>query len=146
MKTSMKRLPVLPSMRCDTGCGECCGVVPATDDELRRIKSYIKMKGIVPMDQGVTCPFFQKGTCQVYPVRPIACQLFGHVEKMTCPRGYNVNVSEKTVAKLFRRQGKKKADHFLHEFLPSFTTDGLIKTIEDYAQVDFSSLPPETGV
>jgi hypothetical protein len=35
----MKKLKVLPSMQCDTGCGECCGIVPVTVTEFATIES-----------------------------------------------------------------------------------------------------------
>jgi Fe-S-cluster containining protein len=121
----MRKLPVFPSMRCDTGCGECCGLVPATHEEFSRIKTFIKIKGVIPKEQGITCPFYQEGTCKVYPVRPLICQVFGHVDdpRATCPRGYNVNIPKPSVDRMFRRNGEAK--RFLHEFLPDFSQDKL---------------------
>lgn len=87
---SKKRLQ-LPVMQCDDHCGDCCGVVPATEKELKRVTEYAAARGIVPADNGTTCPFYQAGRCAVYDVRPWVCRTFGHTEMMTCSRGHNTN-------------------------------------------------------
>jgi len=79
---------ILPEMRCDSHCGQCCGVVAVTTAELVRINNYINMNGIVPKEQGDTCPFFQLGQCAIYEVRPRICQATGHTENLPCARGY----------------------------------------------------------
>ena len=94
-------------MKCDNGCGDCCGVVPVTVQEYDRVVAYANLHGIVPLTQGVTCPFFQEGTCKVYPVRPRMCQMFGHTAKLKCSRGYNTNVlSDREVQREMKRNGK----------------------------------------
>jgi hypothetical protein len=60
----VKKLKVLPAMRCDAGCGECCGVIPVTETEYRRVERFAREHGIVPVDHGasgdkLTCPFYQ---------------------------------------------------------------------------------------
>jgi Fe-S-cluster containining protein len=126
----MRKLPVFPSMQCDNGCGECCGLVPATEEEFSRIKTFIKIKKIVPKDNGITCPFFEN-TCKVYPVRPLICRVFGHDDdpRATCPRGYNVNLPKGAVRKMLRRSGEAK--RWLHEFLPDFDGEKLMVLVED---------------
>lgn len=110
-----RRLPVLPSMRCDDGCGQCCGVVPATREELAAIRRYMAAKGVEAVDRGgLTCPFFD-GRCTIYPVRPFICRAFGHVKGLECPRGYNVNVPERVVNGEIRRRGKAVA--LLHSLI-----------------------------
>jgi len=101
----MRKLKVLPPMRCDDGCGDCCGVVPVTETEYRAVERYAKAHGITPLDQNDTCPFFQNGTCAVYDVRPTLCRLFGHTPGMTCPHGYNVNVPDRDVDRIMRSSG-----------------------------------------
>lgn len=108
----MRRLK-LPVMKCDDGCGDCCGVVPVTEEEYDRIKAYIEEKGIKPMRQGITCPLYIGGKCSIYPVRPFICEAFGHSKRMVCPRGYNVNVPERKIHKALNKGGK--ATRFLHE-------------------------------
>ncbi len=90
----LRVLPPLSSMRCDAACGECCGVVPVTEADFHRVERYVLAHSVPILDQGLTCPFFQGGTCAVYTSRPMVCRLFGHVERMTCPRGYNTNIDE----------------------------------------------------
>lgn len=105
----------LPVMRCDSGCGECCGVAPATETEFRKVEEYVRQNGVEALDQGVTCPFYQGGKCAVYPVRPLACRLFGHSEGMVCPRGHNVNVPERKVRRHIMTRGLPTRT--LHEML-----------------------------
>jgi len=105
----------LPVMKCDQGCGDCCGLAPSTDLEYDRVVQYAEKQGIIPIDQGVTCPFYQKGTCQVYPVRPLICQIFGHTERMKCSRGYNKNLPDRKIRKLVIRSGEPT--RLLHEVL-----------------------------
>jgi hypothetical protein len=118
----MRKLKVLPSMRCDDGCGECCGLVPATETEFQRVKRYIKEQGITPVEYNDgRCPLYQDGKCTVYPVRPLICQLFGHSEHpmMQCIHGYNVNIPEREVQRMVAANGM--ATHTLHDLLPGFT-------------------------
>jgi Fe-S-cluster containining protein len=117
----VKKLKVIPPMRCDTGCGECCGVVPATETEFRAVERFIAEHGIHPAAHtDGTCPFYQGGGCKIYPVRPLVCRLFGHSVDplMTCPRGYNVNVEERDVVRMLRANGKNT--HVLHELAPNW--------------------------
>jgi len=107
----------LPKMKCDSGCGECCGIAPTTDKEFRRVEAFIQEHGVEVVDQGVTCPFYQGGKCVIYPVRPLACKLFGHALKLVCPRGYNTNIPERKVRRAIERGGR--ASRVLHELLGS---------------------------
>lgn len=83
----------LPVIQCDEGCSDCCGPVLCKSNEYDAVIAYAKGHGIEPVDQGVTCPWFQGGRCSVYPVRPWICQMFGHSKKLVCSRGYNRNIS-----------------------------------------------------
>jgi Fe-S-cluster containining protein len=108
-------------MHCDTGCGECCGVVPATETEFRAIQRFIADNGIEPAAHtDGTCPFYQNAGCAIYPVRPLLCRLYGHSADalMTCPRGYNVNMAERDVVRMMRGNGKNT--HVLHELAPNW--------------------------
>lgn len=87
------KFPNLPVMQCDSGCGACCGVVLCKEGEYQKILAHANEHGISPMQQGVTCPWYQNGGCAVYPVRPGICRLFGHTEKLACKHGYNVNIT-----------------------------------------------------
>jgi Fe-S-cluster containining protein len=102
-------------MKCDEGCGRCCGVVPATDKEYEAIIRYAEKAGIVPIAQGITCPFFQGGRCAVYEARPLICRMFGHSPLLSCLRDYNTNISDGIERKLIRENGPPS--HLLHEVL-----------------------------
>ena len=113
-------------MQCDDHCGECCGLVPVTETEFRRIERFVKERGIVPVEYADgTCPLYQNGSCTVHSVRPLVCQLFGHSAHplMTCPRGYNVNLPERDVGRMIHANGK--TTHVLHELLPQWTAKTL---------------------
>lgn len=124
----MKKLPVLPPMRCDAGCGKCCGIAPASPDEYRAVVRYAKEHNITPKKQGLTCPFYQGGTCAVYPVRPVMCRVFGHSEDLSCPHGYNTNVDQAIVDGMITAQGDPKEATMLHQALIDW---GLATDMED---------------
>lgn len=115
-----RSLNVLPPMRRDVGCGDCCGPVPVTQAEFVRIRRYVKEHGIVPKDQGETCPLYLDGKCSVYPVRPPVCVAYGHSERLPCSRGYNVNADEAVVEKMVM---SGRPAHLLHELLDDGTRD-----------------------
>lgn len=99
-----KRLPVLldlPPMRCDQGCDLCCSdVVPVSEAELVRVLAYANERGIAPQTaRPEMCVWFgaaEPGRCAVYEVRPLICQLYGHIDhpSLTCAKdpSYNANV------------------------------------------------------
>jgi len=106
----------LPMMKCDSGCSDCCGPVLCQEDEFLSVTGYARNRGIEPVRQGLTCPFYQGGTCQVYPVRPLVCRLFGHAENLTCSRGYNTNIPERRLASINRDYFRRGTpDRLLHE-------------------------------
>jgi hypothetical protein len=125
----MKRLPILPPMQCDPGCGDCCGPVIVTEVEYQAVRSFAQKRSLLPVKQGLTCPFYQGGTCTVYEVRPFACQLFGHIEELPCSRGYNVNISSEVGGKAAMRNGRPT--RMLHELLlehnPMLTLEGVLR-------------------
>ncbi len=114
-----RKLPVLPPMRCDDGCGDCCGPVPVTETEFRRVEHYAKEHGIVPVEhKTATCPMYQNGRCAVYPVRPLICQVFGHAPDLPCSRGYNRNIRQRDVDRVLDANGEPT--RLLHELIPGF--------------------------
>lgn len=127
-----KRLPVVasefPPMRCDDGCGDCCGPAPATKAELDRVVAYVRAHNITPKDQGITCPLYLGGKCSVYEVRPLICRAFGHVDGLDCGRGYNTNVNSEVLDSKLRASGA--GDHLIHEVLtivnPAMTFKGVL--------------------
>lgn len=68
-------------------CGECCGLfIPFNDDDITRIKQYVKEHNIKPYDRlnkmtggfEARCCFYdvKEKKCTIYPVRPYACRDF----------------------------------------------------------------------
>ena len=116
-------------MRCDDGCGDCCGPVPVTQAELVRVRHYIEKHAIEVRDQGTTCPFYHDTKCAIYEVRPFGCRAFGHVEGMSCSRGYNTNIPEDVMHRRIVKNGEP--DTILHELLqiknPMMTFQGVLQ-------------------
>ncbi len=112
----MISLPVLPTMQCDDNCGECCGPVLCTDKEYEAVKRAAKRNGVKPVKQGLTCPYYQQGRCQVYEARPRICRLFGHCTGLVCCKGYNTNVPA-SVERAF--MSDYRPTRYLHEALGS---------------------------
>lgn len=106
----------LPTMECTPGCGDCCGVVICHPHEYAAVNAYAKEHGITPKDQGITCPWYQEGTCAVYPVRPFVCQMFGHSKSLVCPHGFNTNIPEKLERRYTKQYGEPTK--FLHDVIP----------------------------
>ena len=85
----------IPAHKGCVNCGECCGVIPVTYEELQHIIAYIKdhpglstraQKNAHRMD---ACPFRDNTakSCMIYPVRPVICILMGVCAGMTCKHG-----------------------------------------------------------
>lgn len=127
-------LPQLPTMKCDRGCGDCCGIVLCSRAEFQAVSNVVKMQGIVPVRQGSKCPLYIDGKCSVYHARPLTCRLFGHVDKLKCSRGYNANASWFDVLDwnaAIKKSGKKPV--FLHELVYS------IEEIKSLVEVEAGS-------
>ena len=124
-----KKLPVLPSMQCDDGCGACCGIVPASRAEYDAITQFAKRKGLMPVAQSHTCPWYQGGKCSVYEVRPTMCKVFGHVPEMSCIKGYNRNVSAKIVRNMITDSKARKDTVLLHQSLVDFRVSASIDEV-----------------
>ncbi len=79
-------------------CGACCGIIPATQEEVKEIQKYMGVHHIKPNRiNSITCPFRNEveKRCDIYPVRPLVCRLFG-VVKMNglsgCPQGNSAQI------------------------------------------------------
>lgn len=77
-----------------TNCGDCCGPVPVTGQELKRIREKIKKMPLATMYRLKSqnkSPFdcilrdAEKNECSIYDVRPDICRMFGFYEDMVCP-------------------------------------------------------------
>ncbi|HLA03166.1 MAG TPA: hypothetical protein VJ019_10440 [Aestuariivirga sp.] len=72
----------IPAFHCKPGCTRCCGIVPWSGIEWRRIADKRAATGIA-------CPYVRQGRCEIYDLRPIICRLFGAVDdgRIRCPEG-----------------------------------------------------------
>jgi len=80
---------MLPNIECKRKCRESCGIIAMSPLEFHRMQKArpFEQKVLSAADQFV-CPQLNiMGDCNVHPVRPIVCRLFGLVEKMRCPHG-----------------------------------------------------------
>jgi Putative zinc- or iron-chelating domain len=129
------RLPVLPPMRCDDGCGACCTLVVATRAEYAAVVALARQKGLTPRSDGLACPFYQEGRCSVYEARPAICRMFGHTERLVCERGYNVNVPQAVENRIMKtgpgaplgRASLRKPYIVLHQALVDFGIEGNLR-------------------
>jgi Fe-S-cluster containining protein len=100
------RLPEITAP-CLPGCRECCGPIPMTKTEWRRIKeahphaieprlledgTHIAVREvIVDGERKPRCPFRRdassKRGCSVYLQRPFVCRLYASTRTMECPYG-----------------------------------------------------------
>lgn len=79
-------------------CGDCCGPIPVSKDELHDIIEAIRHMS--PEERSrlknqkrdiFTCPLrdVEKKRCSVYRARPKVCQLFGRVVQLRCSHNLN---------------------------------------------------------
>jgi hypothetical protein len=75
-------------------CGRCCGPIPVTEQEWRKIRRAIKNKPWSEIDRMVnqerellTCPLrdIEQKACFIYEARPIICKLQGTQVGLPCP-------------------------------------------------------------
>lgn len=99
MTDALRRLyDKIPTFKCRTGCGDCCGLVPWSPEEFAKVAARLPADAtaqpfvdgtVIPMRDGSTkCPFFDHG-CTVYEDRPFMCRLFGTARdaRLTCRHG-----------------------------------------------------------
>ena len=94
----------IPEGHC-SGCGNCCNEsVPTFFAEFLNIVNYLAQNPKVMEDrlpavyehyflelaEKRPCPFLgEDKRCSIYPVRPLTCRVFGHVEKDQYEKNYN---------------------------------------------------------
>ncbi|WP_027723848.1 YkgJ family cysteine cluster protein [Tuberibacillus calidus] len=98
----------MESLPCKGCRGLCCGPVPITKDELKKIKKKIqsmpkKLREELknqPRMPG-TCIFYdeKKDGCGIYSARPSICQAFGYYKNLACFRNPKVASNRNYVAK-----------------------------------------------
>jgi len=95
----MNMLLNIPAHTSCINCGECCGVIPASPEEIAEIRSFLSRRpdayalGIT-QSGAVDCPFRAKKDkhCMIYPARPMICRLMGVTKGMTCKHGNSENI------------------------------------------------------
>lgn len=73
----------IPTFHCLPGCSDCCGPIPFSKWEWKRLKDKRKATEL-------ECPYVNtEDKCDIYSKRPLLCRLFGTVNhpKMVCPHG-----------------------------------------------------------
>ncbi len=75
----------LPRLECQRLCAESCGPVFMGRLEWRRVCTSVRE--VRTGGDDLMCPLLKKGRCEVYPIRPMLCRLWGLVESMPCPWG-----------------------------------------------------------
>ena len=86
----------LPNAECDncTRCADrCTESVPMTQEEYARIARFLGRRPVPPEpsrpsgEMAAPCRFLAAGSrlCLIYPVRPLACRLFGLTPWWPCP-------------------------------------------------------------
>ncbi len=128
-----KKLPVLldlPPMRCDAGCDLCCSdVVPVSEAELERVLYYANERGIAPQtERPEMCVWYQGGRCAVHEVRPLMCQLYGHIDhpSLTCFKdpSYNTNVGSLPPPEVYEQKAALGPSvRYLHEVIDAALPD-----------------------
>ena len=77
-----------------TNCGLCCGPVPITQYEFKKIKREVKKMPFFLIDKlmnqergPLECMFrdIEEDKCTIYKARPDICKMFGFYEDMVCP-------------------------------------------------------------
>jgi Fe-S-cluster containining protein len=75
-------------------CGDCCGPVPVTANELKEIKKYIKKHPEIlalknQIKDRLSCIFRDnfENQCSIYEVRPLICRQYGRydIDRLICP-------------------------------------------------------------
>ena len=87
LEAALERLYArLPALECRQLCGANCGPIVMAAPEWERIAAA---GGARSADDDLVCPYFERtsGRCEVHPLRPLICRLWGAVETMRCPYG-----------------------------------------------------------
>jgi len=84
-------------------CGECCGVILATNAEIVTIKHYIskmpnKYRQILKRQKkGMLSCCYRDDTrkrCAIHEVRPEICRAYGHLESLHCDKFFSADESQ----------------------------------------------------
>ena len=99
-KTLRGRLGPIPEHIGCLNCGECCGAVAATSEELLEIHRFLAMHpearqlAIGQSGNFLFCPFRDRRNkrCSIYKARPLLCRLMGVAALLECKFGNTCNI------------------------------------------------------
>jgi Fe-S-cluster containining protein len=96
-------------------CGNCCGIIPLSPEELQCIRNYIDQHRDIEINaHNDTCPFKNDNKalhCNIYEVRPLICRLMGISNEVRCPYGNSAYINGRATMR-----GRKLAETiFLNE-------------------------------
>jgi len=77
--------------------------------------SYIKWNLEQYIKHNFSCPYNIKSKCVIYPVRPIACRLFGVIPSLPCNFGKSDNILSKRTEDNIMRELHRLNVSLLHE-------------------------------
>ena len=95
IRAAARRLPNAECDGCTAGADRCAGDVPMTRYEYEQIVAVLGERAAPPRpshrpeEMAAPCRFLDGETrlCLIYPVRPLACRLFGLTPWWPCPAG-----------------------------------------------------------
>lgn len=97
----LQDMKTIPEHKNCNNCGECCGLLIASKNEIKAIEEYLKTLSIFYKEQirtqsrePLTCQFrdIDNKKCAIYPVRPMVCKLMGVAKGMQCSNGNSAEV------------------------------------------------------
>lgn len=74
----------LPRVSCQGKCQEACGPIACSTVEAEQMRRFAGRPLSFSAINGKCTYLNQHGRCDVYPVRPLVCRVFGASEKLPC--------------------------------------------------------------
>lgn len=108
-----------------TRCGDCCGPVPVSINDVVRIKKFVKLKMSKkdierlksqkkPQDR---CIFYdmERKACSIYAVRPLHCRMFGLYSMFECENNpdYEVKTAKEGMNLIRENEAKSETNALL---------------------------------
>ena len=90
-------------------CGDCCGHVPITREEIEAIGFDMPIRE-------VDCRYLVDGKCAAYENRPLMCRLFAACKGLPCPHG----------ARAERVLDEQETDAILRSYFAAMHHDGAV--------------------
>jgi len=94
----------LPKVQCQGKCQEACGPVACSEAEAAIMQRFAGRPLTFDARSGRCAYLNDHGRCDVYPVRPLVCRIFGASEKLPCIWGCKPSgrlLSERAEGELF---------------------------------------------